>query len=76
MPPIIEHPNQISTTTCDVIGSSTECITQWPPVFYTQDRGNVSFSLSIIITILNMADKKLKVQNFFEIVTTSDIPIT
>jgi len=32
--------------------------------------------ISIHFTLLNMADKKLKVQNFFEIVTTSDIPIT
>lgn len=54
--PQVQPPGaQFATTTCDVVGSSTQCITEYPANFYTQDRGNVSWGLAVIITILSFA---------------------
>lgn len=51
--PVI-HPSQYATTTCTGVDPQT-CITEYPATFYMQDRGNVSFGLAIIITILFFA---------------------
>jgi len=45
---------QYATTTCTGVDPQT-CITEYPPNFYVQDRGNVSWGLAVIITILSFA---------------------
>jgi len=48
-------PPQFSTTTCTPGASSTVCITEYPAIFHTQDAGNVSWGLAVIIAILSFA---------------------
>lgn len=54
-PTVVPPGSQFSTTTCNAVGSSTQCITEYPANFYVQDRGNVAFGLSVIIVILSFA---------------------
>jgi hypothetical protein len=55
-PDVQAPPSQYATTTC-VSDNGTFCtswVTQTPNLVYTQDRGNVSFGLAIIIALLAM----------------------
>jgi len=53
-PAVVAPGSQFSTTTCTGTDPQT-CITEYPANFYVQDRGNVSWGLAIIITILSFA---------------------
>lgn len=54
-PLVILPGSQFSTTTCTDTASGTLCITEYPYNFHVQDAGNVSFGISVIITILTIA---------------------